>query len=114
MARVVVGVIGGTGLGEALGALGGGEVRELDTPFGRPSAPVTLTEVAGVPVALLPRHGVGHMRTLLHGLSALLAAREIDSLRDIRGRMSQRHLRNPTAFETCQLRSDAARLPCAT
>jgi hypothetical protein len=29
----------------------------------------------------------------------LLAAREIDSLRDIRGRMSQRHLRNPTAFE---------------
>jgi 5'-methylthioadenosine phosphorylase len=61
MARAMVGVIGGTGLGEALGALGGGEVRELDTPFGRPSAPITLTEVSGVPVALLPRHGEGHM-----------------------------------------------------
>ncbi|ACG73916.1 methylthioadenosine phosphorylase [Anaeromyxobacter sp. K] len=61
MARAMVGVIGGTGLGEALGALGGGEVRALDTPFGRPSAPITLTEVGGVPVALLPRHGEGHM-----------------------------------------------------
>jgi hypothetical protein len=39
------------------------------------------------------------MRTLPDGLSALLAAREIDSLRDIRGRMSQRNLKNPTAFE---------------
>ncbi|MFO0584403.1 MAG: S-methyl-5'-thioadenosine phosphorylase [Anaeromyxobacter sp.] len=56
-----VGIIGGTGLGEALGALGQGEVRELDTPYGRPSAPITLSEVAGVPVALLPRHGEGHV-----------------------------------------------------
>lgn len=47
----------------------------------------------------LLRHGVGHMRTLLDGLSALLAAREIDSLGEIRGRMSQRNLSNPTAFE---------------
>jgi len=67
MARVVVGIIGGTGLGEALGALGAGEVREVDTPFGRPSAPITLTEVAGVPVALLPRHGEGHV----HGPSSV-------------------------------------------
>lgn len=47
----------------------------------------------------LLRHGVEHMRTLLDGLSALLVAREIDSLSDIRGRMSQRSLENPTAFE---------------
>ena len=47
----------------------------------------------------LLRHGVEHMGTLLDGLSALLAAREIDSLGDIRGRMSQRNLKNPTAFE---------------
>lgn len=47
----------------------------------------------------LLRHGVGHMRTLVDGLSALLAAREIRSLSDIRGRMSQRNLKNPTAFE---------------
>jgi 5'-methylthioadenosine phosphorylase len=62
MARAMVGVIGGTGLGEALGTLGGGEVREVDTPFGRPSGPITVTEVAGVPVALLARHGEGHLR----------------------------------------------------
>jgi dihydroorotate dehydrogenase (fumarate) len=47
----------------------------------------------------LLRHGVGHMRALVDGLSALLAAREIRSLSDIRGRMSQRNLKNPTAFE---------------
>ncbi len=62
MARVMVGVIGGTGLGEALAGLGGGESREVETPFGRPSGPITLTEVAGVPVALLSRHGEGHLR----------------------------------------------------
>jgi len=47
----------------------------------------------------LLRHGVGHMRTLLDGLSALLAAREINSLSEIRGRMSQQNLKNPTAYE---------------
>ncbi len=30
MAQLMVGVIGGTGLGESLGALGGGEVRRVD------------------------------------------------------------------------------------
>jgi len=61
MARVMVGVIGGTGLGEALGGLGAGESRLVETPFGPPSGPVTLGEVGGVPVALLSRHGDGHM-----------------------------------------------------
>ncbi len=62
MAGVMLGIIGGTGLGEALGALGSGEVHDVDTPFGRPSAPVVVTEVGGVPVALLSRHGDGHLR----------------------------------------------------
>jgi 5'-methylthioadenosine phosphorylase len=60
MGQAMVGIIGGTGLGESLGALGQGEVREVETPFGRPSSPITLAEVAGVPVALLARHGEGH------------------------------------------------------
>lgn len=47
----------------------------------------------------LLRHGVRHMRTLLDGLSALLAAREISSLDEIRGQMSQRNIKDPTAFE---------------
>ncbi len=62
MVRGVIGVIGGTGLGEALGALGAGEVRQVETPFGPPSGPITLAEVEGQPVALLARHGEGHMR----------------------------------------------------
>jgi len=61
MARVMVGVIGGTGLGEALGALGAGEVRDIETPFGRPSGPITVAEIGGTPVALLSRHGEGHL-----------------------------------------------------
>ena len=47
----------------------------------------------------LLRHGVGHMRSLLDGLSATLAARGIGSVNDIRGRISQRNVENPTAFE---------------
>jgi 5'-methylthioadenosine phosphorylase len=62
MARGIIGVIGGTGLGEALGGLAAGEVREIDTPFGRPSGPITLGEVDGQRVALLARHGEGHVR----------------------------------------------------
>jgi 5'-methylthioadenosine phosphorylase len=61
MSKPVVGVIGGTGLGDALGALAGGEVREIETPFGRPSGPITLSEVGGVRVATLARHGEGHL-----------------------------------------------------
>ncbi len=95
MARAMVGVIGGTGLGEALGTLGGGEIREIDTPFGRPSGPITLTEVAGVPVALLSRHGEGHLlnptavpyranvfalKTL--GVTHILASGAVGSLRE--------------------------------
>jgi dihydroorotate dehydrogenase (fumarate) len=47
----------------------------------------------------LLRHGVGHMRTLVDGLSASLAAREIQSVTQIRGRMSQANVKDPTLFE---------------
>jgi len=47
----------------------------------------------------LLRHGPRHMRTLIDGLSTLLTAREIDSVEQIRGRMSQRNLKDPTLFE---------------
>jgi 5'-methylthioadenosine phosphorylase len=62
MARGVIGVIGGTGLGEALGALGAGEARKVETPYGPTSGPITLTDVEGQRVALLARHGEGHLR----------------------------------------------------
>src|SRR5258708_25003557 len=57
----MIGIIGGTGLGEAFAALSKGEVHDVDTPFGKPSAPIVTTEVGGVPVALLARHGEGHL-----------------------------------------------------
>jgi dihydroorotate dehydrogenase (fumarate) len=46
----------------------------------------------------LLRHGVAHMRTLLHGLTAWLEAREA-GVADIRGRMSQRRIKDPAMFE---------------
>jgi dihydroorotate dehydrogenase (fumarate) len=47
----------------------------------------------------LLRHGVGHMKTLLDGLTAELTEREVESLSDIRGRMSRQAVRDPAAFD---------------
>lgn len=55
-----IGIIGGSGLGQALLARTGGEEFYPETPFGRPSAPVILTEWQGIPIAFLARHGIGH------------------------------------------------------
>jgi 5'-methylthioadenosine phosphorylase len=52
-----IGVIGGSGFYEFLDAA---EEVKLDTPFGPPSDPVTVGEVAGRRVAFLPRHGRDH------------------------------------------------------
>ncbi len=57
---VKIGLIGGSGLGEALGAEAG-ETCDLDTPFGKPSAPIVQTEWEGTPIAILKRHGNGHI-----------------------------------------------------
>jgi len=60
MSELRVGLIGGSGLGEALGgAHGAGNARrhEIDTPFGRPSDAIVETAWDGVPVFLLSRHG---------------------------------------------------------
>ncbi len=47
----------------------------------------------------LLRHGIGHLRELLTGLENWLAARKLDSLAGIRGRMSHRIVADPAAFE---------------
>ncbi len=54
-----IGIIGGSGLGDALGAEAG-ETVQIDTPFGKPSSPITLADWDGVEVAILQRHGIGH------------------------------------------------------
>ncbi|MCA1981598.1 S-methyl-5'-thioadenosine phosphorylase [Nocardioides nematodiphilus] len=54
-----IAVIGGTGFYAWLGDAGA-TTYEVKTPYGMPSAPVTVGEVAARRVAFLPRHGVGH------------------------------------------------------
>jgi len=50
-------VIGGSGL---YALLDGATEHEVDTPYGPPSDRITIAEVAGRPVAFLPRHGRDH------------------------------------------------------
>jgi 5'-methylthioadenosine phosphorylase len=52
-----IAVIGGSGFYEFLD---NPSTVEVSTPYGAPSAPVAVGDVAGKSVAFLPRHGVGH------------------------------------------------------
>jgi 5'-methylthioadenosine phosphorylase len=52
-----IGVFGGSGFYSFLESV---EEFELSTPYGKPSAPVTVGEVDGQGVAFLPRHGRDH------------------------------------------------------
>jgi len=59
-----IGIIGGTGLGDVL--LKGMDPqettsREVETPFGAPSGPIVAGRYADAPIALLKRHGEGHI-----------------------------------------------------
>jgi len=47
----------------------------------------------------LLRHGAGHIKMLVDGVTEWLDAREVDSIDDIRSTMSQRRIGDPTAFE---------------
>ena len=55
-----IGLIGGSGLGEALTGGAAGTSHHPDTPFGAPSGPIVEAEIEGVPALLLARHGEGH------------------------------------------------------
>ena len=52
-------IIGGSGLSE-LANLESAERRQVRTPYGEPSGPVTLGAIRGASVLFLPRHGYGH------------------------------------------------------
>jgi 5'-methylthioadenosine phosphorylase len=59
-----IGIIGGTGIAGRLydeGALDEHERVDLDTPFGRPSSAVLVGDADDTPVAILSRHGDGHV-----------------------------------------------------
>jgi 5'-methylthioadenosine phosphorylase len=57
MATAEIGVFGGSGFYSLLDDV---EEREVETPFGDPSAPVAIGEIGGKSVAFLPRHGKEH------------------------------------------------------
>ncbi|WP_232687430.1 S-methyl-5'-thioadenosine phosphorylase [Halobacterium zhouii] len=92
----MIGFIGGSGIYEALPL---NDVREEDvsTPYGDPSAPVTVGEFGdtGTEVAFLPRHGPDHQRSPTNlpyranihalkqlGVERILASNAVGSLRE--------------------------------
>jgi 5'-methylthioadenosine phosphorylase len=56
----ILAVIGGSGLYE-FEDLKEFETKEIQTPFGKPSSPITLGKLNGKLVAFLARHGIGHI-----------------------------------------------------
>jgi 5'-methylthioadenosine phosphorylase len=56
-----IGIIGGSGLGQAFADQAGGDMVTVDTPFGPPSGPIAMTTWNGVDLAFLSRHGPGHL-----------------------------------------------------
>jgi 5'-methylthioadenosine phosphorylase len=57
--QVSLAIIGGSGLYSMAGLQQTREYK-LDTPFGRPSAPIIVGTLEGLRVAFLARHGIGH------------------------------------------------------
>ncbi len=95
MDEIRIGLIGGSGLGEALGRQSSGEAHNIDTPFGKPSAPILETNWNDLPVFFLSRHGDGHLLNPTQvpyranifalkklGVTHILASGAVGSLRD--------------------------------
>jgi 5'-methylthioadenosine phosphorylase len=95
MSQIKIGLIGGSGLGEAMAARTDGRRHEVDTPFGPPSDAFVETDWGGLPVFFLARHGAGHrfgpsqvpyranifaLKTL--GVTHIIASGAVGSLRE--------------------------------
>src|SRR5262245_48981910 len=94
MSELRIGLIGGTGLGEALGAEAG-QRHQVITPFGKPSDAIVESEWAGIKTLILSRHGPGHLLNPAHvpyranifalkqlGCTHILASGAVGSLRE--------------------------------
>ena len=55
----LIAIIGGSGL-YSMPGIENIQEHDLDTPFGKPSAPIIVGDLAGKKIAFLARHGVGH------------------------------------------------------
>jgi len=90
----MIGFIGGSGIYEALD-LDGVREEEVETPFGAPSAPVTIGFLGETEIAFLPRHGRDHQfsptdvpyRANVHafkqlGVERIVSSNAVGSLRE--------------------------------
>ena len=59
MTKAVLGIIGGSGVYDLPG-LEKTQTKTIDSPWGEPSAPLLMGEIAGLPIVFLSRHGKGH------------------------------------------------------
>ncbi len=121
MANVKVGIIGGSGLGDALCPDSSEASQPVQTPFGPTSSPLTQTSWDGTDIVLINRHGPGHVhppagvnyRANIYalkelGVTHILASGAVGSLRE---QIEPKHLvipdqvidktyrRSPTFFE---------------
>ncbi|MEM6528087.1 MAG: S-methyl-5'-thioadenosine phosphorylase, partial [Chloroflexota bacterium] len=62
---IKIGVIGGSGLYD-MPDITDKEALDMDTPFGKPSAPLMVGTLHGKRVAFVPRHGDGHIYDPTH------------------------------------------------
>jgi 5'-methylthioadenosine phosphorylase len=62
MAKAVLGIIGGSGVYDLPG-LENKRKEAVRSPWGEPSSEVFMGEIAGLPIAFLPRHGPGHKQS---------------------------------------------------
>jgi 5'-methylthioadenosine phosphorylase len=60
MTKAVLGIIGGSGIYDLPG-LEKVRQKRIKSPWGEPSAPLRVGEIAGLPVVFLSRHGQGHV-----------------------------------------------------
>src|SRR5437667_3704841 len=76
MTQAVLGIIGGSGICDLPGLENAREQR-IDTPWGEPSAPLRVGEIAGMPIVFLSRHDKGHR----HSPSDINYRANIDALK---------------------------------
>ena len=61
MTEELIGIIGGTGLGDALAEhIDNAKLHDIDTPFGKPSTAILVGTLGERKIAFLNRHGIGH------------------------------------------------------
>lgn len=91
----MIGLIGGTGLGEALFGEAHAREEHVDTPWGAPSSPIRIIQWHGLEFAVLARHGPGHVFNPTHvpyranlfalkslGVTHVIASGAVGSLRE--------------------------------